>query len=559
MAEIETFQPEKRTLGQILSSTSPPIRVPDFQRDYSWAEQQVSEFWEDLVAFGGNEPISKLAGKEYFLGAAVLVNNGTYHLLLDGQQRLATATILLAVLRDKINEFKADAAKQIQDQYIAFEDHLTGEKVSKIQLNVFDRSFFRDYVQAFPRVDGTVASKKSHQLVEKAYGYFHTRVAAGWDAAGGGKKGFNWAAHITQILREHLALVTVVSNNEKSAASIFATLNDRGIGLSTVDLIRSFVLQHAHETQREEILQCWDGALDACGTAITAEALMRLSWVSQHGDIKARALYKVVSEHLDKGTSPLEYSRRLRDDAVLYRRFRDGDSDDEDLQESWTAPRTLKANSAYALLLSAHHKLTSDEQRQLAKALVSLAVRHNIVCNLDRARYETTVYAAAKRISEGHGYGAAIGDLRSISPDDELFVKNFCALTFSQSEHGTARYLLRGVEASLAATKELVVAGSSKVHVEHIYPQTPREGMALPNHKQWVNRIGNLTLLDRRLNETIKNAAFADKKLEAYSKSQLALTKALLSFPDDWTSELIDRRSFELCTEAQKVWPQTLV
>lgn len=80
--EIDTFQPEKRALGQILSSTSPPIRVPDYQRDFSWKDEQTSDFWSDLITFGGTDPQAKLTGKEYFLGAAVLVNNGTYHLLL---------------------------------------------------------------------------------------------------------------------------------------------------------------------------------------------------------------------------------------------------------------------------------------------------------------------------------------------------------------------------------------------------------------------------------------------------------------------------------------------
>jgi uncharacterized protein DUF262 len=76
--EIDTFQLEKRTLGQILSSTSPPIRVPDYQRDFRWKEEQITDFWSDLIAFGGNDPHARLAGKEYFLGAAVLVNNGVY-------------------------------------------------------------------------------------------------------------------------------------------------------------------------------------------------------------------------------------------------------------------------------------------------------------------------------------------------------------------------------------------------------------------------------------------------------------------------------------------------
>lgn len=71
--EFESFQPEKRTLGQIPSSTSPPIRVPDYQRDFSWTEKQISDFWSDLITFGGNDPQVSLTGKEYFLGAAVLV------------------------------------------------------------------------------------------------------------------------------------------------------------------------------------------------------------------------------------------------------------------------------------------------------------------------------------------------------------------------------------------------------------------------------------------------------------------------------------------------------
>jgi uncharacterized protein with ParB-like and HNH nuclease domain len=148
--EIDTFHPEKRTLGQILSSTSPPIRVPDYQRDFSWKEDQVSEFWSDLIGFSGHNPQVELAGKEYFLGAAVLVNNGTFHLLLDGQQRLATATILLAALRDKVLEYKKDAAQQIQDHYISFEDQLSGKRASRLSSMFLIVRFFAIISRPFP-------------------------------------------------------------------------------------------------------------------------------------------------------------------------------------------------------------------------------------------------------------------------------------------------------------------------------------------------------------------------------------------------------------------------
>lgn len=118
-------------------------------------------------------------------------------------------------MRDKISEFKSDAAAQIQDQYIAFQDHLTGERVFKIELNIFDRVFFRDSVQNSPRLPDITPLKKSHQLIKAAYGYLKQNADSGWADAGGGKKGLEWTARITQTLREHMALVTVVSNNRQ--------------------------------------------------------------------------------------------------------------------------------------------------------------------------------------------------------------------------------------------------------------------------------------------------------------------------------------------------------
>ena len=554
--EIDTFQPEKRTLGQILSSTSPPIRVPDYQRDYSWEAEQVGEFWSDLIAFGGN-PGTSLIGREYFLGAAVLVNNGTYHLLLDGQQRLATATILLAALRDKINEYKSDAAKQIQDQYITYQDHLTGARVFKIELNIFDRAFFRDFIQSSPRVAGTSPTKKSHHLIKKAYEYFSERVKEGWDAAGGGKKGFDWAAHITETLRQHVALVTVVSNNDKSAASIFGTLNDRGIGLSTVDLVRSYVLQRAPETHREEIIQCWDAIFNSAGNNLAVETLIRMSWVAQHGDVKTRALYKVITDTLDTVDAPLTYARRLRDDAILYRQFREGDSEDSEHQENLIALRVLKFNASYPLLFAAHRKLTSDETRNLTKALVALAIRHNIVCDLDRARLETTVYATAKCVSDGDGYEAALARLRALSPAADQFRSSFAKLGFKVPEHGIARYMLRSIDATVATTAEVTVAGADRVHVEHIYPQSPPAGSKWSDHDKYVTRLGNLTLLDKRLNEGIKNADFPTKKEKAYKDSRLEITKALLEY-DAWSPESVTKRQDRLCEQAEGIWQANL-
>src|SRR5215813_5021303 len=289
---VDFFTTEKRTLGVVLLSTTPPLRVPEYQRDFSWEEKQISEFWNDLEHFDQLYPGNNISGKEYFLGAAVFVNNQTYNLILDGQQRIATATILLAAIRDKIREYRENAANQIQNSFISFQDHLTGEQLPKLQLNEFDRAFFRDSIQGFPP-NPAAATKKSHKLILKAYKYFAERIQEGWNTLGGGENAFKWVARVSKTLTDHVSLVTVVSTDEDNAASIFETLNDRGIGLSTADLLRSWLLHHSPPGQRPEIIECWSDVFDSAGSGDGAQTLIRLSWVSRHGDVKERSLYKV--------------------------------------------------------------------------------------------------------------------------------------------------------------------------------------------------------------------------------------------------------------------------
>jgi hypothetical protein len=93
----------------------------------------------------------------------------------------------------------------------------------------------------------------------------------------------------------------------------------------------------------------------------------------------------------------------------------------------------------------------------------------------------------------------------------------------------------------LATTTEVTIAGADRVHVEHIYPQNPRPLNRWEEHARYVNRLGNLTLLDKRLNEQIKNSDFPMKKETAYKDSRLEITKVLLSH-DSWSKDTVTAR-----------------
>lgn len=90
------------------------------------------------------------------------------------------------------------------------------------------------------------------------------------------------------------------------------------------------------------------------------------------------------------------------------------------------------------------------------------------------------------------------------------------------------------------------------MHVEHIYPQTP-DGPKWTNHAQVINRLGNLTLLGKRLNTSIKNADFATKKKDGYGGSDILMTKELLSL-DTWDAAAIDERKRELSGWVFDIW-----
>jgi len=554
------YTTEKRTLGVVLSNTTPPLRVPDYQRDFSWEEQQISEFWTDLIYFDAQYPGESINGKEYFLGAAVLVNNQTYHLILDGQQRLATATILLAAIRDKIRVFNENAANQIQSSFISFVDHLGGGQLPKLQLNEFDRSFFRDWIQAFPQnPQAPAAKKKSHKLIVKAREYFAQKIQEGWDNHGGGQNGFNWAARISKALTEHVSLVSVVSTDDDNAASIFETLNDRGIGLSTADLLRSWLLHRAPAPDRQEIIECWSEVFDISGVGAGAQTLIRLAWISRHGDVKERSLYKVISRKLtDVHISQVEYSRQLRGDGQLYKRIREGDSIDFEESEAWQALSPLRAQSGYAVLIAASRQLNENDRKHVSEALFSLIVRHNIICDKDRAKFETTVFGAAKSISDGQGAAAAIALLRALSPSDLEVRNNFARLSFGPAQSNAAQVVLRAIEYQLRQTQEINIAPPLRVHLEHIYPQKPQAAARLANHDEYVGRIGNLTLLDKHLNQEAQNSDFIKKRDNCYNQSELRLTQELLA-NDAWGPPQIDARQEHLQDLALQIWPQNLV
>jgi hypothetical protein len=185
---------------------------------------------------------------EYFLGSIVIVRteDGS-HLLLDGQQRLATSAILLSVIRDFLNRYKRDAAQRVQSRYLADFDDATETSTYKLTLNRYDGDFFRRFIMANRTEEAEVPPTPqiaSHMLIAKARQYFETEFSKQY-ASLEPPAAYQWALVVQRTLTDKMTLIAITSSDEDSASEVFETLNDRGIGLSTPDLLRNLVMRRA--------------------------------------------------------------------------------------------------------------------------------------------------------------------------------------------------------------------------------------------------------------------------------------------------------------------------
>jgi hypothetical protein len=263
----------------------------------------------------------------------------------------------------------------------------------------------------------------------------------------------------------------------------------------------------------------------------------------------------VISDSIKKNDeSPVDFSRSLEEAAAVYQDLATATDKDGEVKRGLEAVRALGAKALMPPLLAAWQELDPKdikERRRLLKALVSLYVRHILIGSRDNSELEQMVFALAHGLRESVTVDLAIQKINGIMPDDETFKNDFAKAAIARRV--SAAYVLRELEHASRPTKELKVATPDLVHVEHIYPQTPKNGKRWDDHDEWVERIGNLTPLAAPINTALQNSEFAKKKPE-YGTSDLVITKALAGFAD-WTSDTIAQRQATLAELASSIWP----
>ncbi len=532
------------------------MEVPDFQRNFSWELPFVETFWQDILSFSRRYPENTFREQEYFIGPVVLVTprSGSPRKILDGQQRLATSTILLSVIRDSLREHgNSDAATRTQENYIAGFNDFRRAYTYHLTMNQYDREFFRREIQELRNSDGYIPpepEQASHKLIRKARNYFLEQFGRMKNEFGQNTAGFlQWMIRIEEIVVNHLSLVFVDSETEDNASLVFETLNDRGIGLSAPDLLRNFLLSRALPAQREGIVDYWREILQIEEKA-GVEDFLRHYWLSREGDVKARSLYREIKTNiLDKNADSLTLSGDLQGEALVYEKIVTAEEEDTILKALLEGNSLLGAKATLPVILSTYAIGNLEQKRALVKDLVTLQIRHNTVGGLENNRLESFLFSLARELRTHADFTQARRKIKDFAPNDSQFQDRFKVAEITKSS--AARYILMQIEYSKRLTGELQVASIARVNLEHIYPENP-SGARLPNHNSIVDRIGNLTLFSRRLNTNIKNADFRIKR-PLYQDSDFHITREVAAH-NEWTEDTIARRQEEFSRIALSIW-----
>jgi hypothetical protein len=555
-----SFDSESRAVGAMLGSLERRvIAVPRFQRGYSWEKQHVATFWSDLTAFVEDyEKAPKSAS--YFFGPIVVQKQPEEIQLLDGQQRLATATILLAAIRDVARTLQFakghpqhDLAYEIQSNLIQKED---SDPPYALRLGELDAEYFRKTVQIDPP-ESIEPDLRSHELIRSAYKTLREeveKVTASIDPDEAIKK----LKMLKDAVAKGLLVVAINVESEDDAYSIFETLNDRGLRLSVPDLLLNLLMRRAQsDVERNQVRKEWNYMLEQLGRRDIARFLRHM-WLSRYGDLKARSLFNELKDHLSKNkatgkVTSVQFTEACAIDCDYYVAIIDQTKDVPKAARNDVTGviKYLGVTSSLPLLLAGLQALSAADFARLARMIAVLAVRYSVVSDLNPSTLESAFYQAARDIRTGETgkepsakiLAGVQNSLSKLNPSDAIVKEKANDMVLDRAP---ALWILTQMANHLQSqTRELAV---SEANLEHIFP---RNGTVT----QWPNKadlepylwvLGNLTILGEEFNRSASNKSYATKAANYYKNSEIVMTNALPGKYSAWTPTEVTVRTIDM-------------
>lgn len=561
MARTNLLETRTTSFGDLIGNGK-IYRVPPFQRDYSWTEENWEDLWQDILMLHNNLSVS------HYMGALVLQSSATADkefTVIDGQQRLATLSIIAVAVIEKIRRLveqniQPEANRERQEilkrTYLGDRDPRSLRYSSKLFLNENNDDFYQSNLVNLRRPLNIRALSKSNQLLWQAFDYFFQELEKLPDIFQDGEK---LTAFLGDTIAQRLLFIQISVEDELNAYTVFETLNARGLELTSTDLLKNYLFSLFQGPDDLKAAQRQWKRIISMVQMEDFPAFLRYYLSLNHSRVRRERLFKLVRESVKNAQQAFDLLDKLENFSSLFVAL--GNPNDEfwrdtpQNQQYISALNLFRVKQVYPTLFAAYQKFSNEDFTRLLKLVVAISFRYSIVSSLNPNELELLYNNAAIDITSGKitGTRQVFDILRSGYVKDEKFQQDFSLLSLSTK--GQKRKLVRYIFGNLEADESGIEINEDSFSIEHILPEVPtddwRQSFTDIQIEEMVYRLGNLTLLEPSFNRDIGQKNYGIK-LEKYQHSVYALTKKIVA--EDWTPDSIAARQRNLARRAVHIW-----
>jgi len=521
--------------------------VPLFQRTYSWDTKEWEMLWQDLIELCEDED-----PRDHFIGSIVTMPTASVpqgiakFLLIDGQQRLTTIFILLALLRDAAKTSNGSMLSQEIEETLLTNRFKQGNDVWKLLPTQADRKAFIQLLEV-----GDVAQQTR---IAKAAAFFKRRLRSP-EAPD--------LETLKKVIVDNLMLVSIVLDPDDNPHLIFESLNAKGKPLSQADLIRNYFFMRIHVDDQEQLYEkSWEPMQERLGDSLTE--CIRHFLMKDGAIVKKGEVYFALKERAD-GKSQQEvivYLQEVSRFADYYAKLLqpDGESSPK-LRERMKRLNRIEVTVAYPFLLNvyndyANEQIDEDEFSDVMEVIENFMIRR-LVCRVPTNQLNKIFPALYVQASEADSLVEGLKEsLRTKNyPRDTEFRERFVSSRlYTSGDRAKTKLILERLESSFG-NKEAVPYDN--LSVEHVMPQMLTDWWRQhlgedfeATHELMLHTIGNLTLTG--YNPELSNADFPHKR-QLFKESHLSLNKWFVD-QEKWDEETILIRAESLAEVALSIW-----
>jgi len=551
------------TLAHLLQDRK--LSIPDFQREYSWTEDNIEDYWNDITRAVED-------AESYFLGTVVLADvekAGGRQYIVDGQQRIVTTALTVYAISRAVGDLgKEKAQEKIFADYIADYDLVQEEVLPKLQLSTYDQKYYTKIIEGveLEEIQRELKKQKQASKLVTAYSILTQKVNE-YQQFG---DPYKMLVTLKDFLANDAQVLLAVASGLSEAYVIFETLNDRGAALTTADLLKNFFLSTVGESRVQKALGIWTSISSRFDKSDNLVSFIKTDYTSRWGQVKKKDLYKALQKKLGRdGKATFEYLLKLEESVDAYEALYSFDSPfwstiSTDIRDEIIAHRRFRIEAPNAMFLAALRNWRPKESTSLIKIATPWSIRATLSGLMGGGTAERIYGDVAAKIENGDLKTASEVEewflAREFVPSDSQFRSALMAV--NDTNLSRVKYLLAKLELAYweetgKNTESFPAWDAKTISVEHITAKSKKielgpnnEGSLLKEHQ---HALPNLTLLERSANNAAEDADF-EEKVGTYKDSVFELTQQLANLDKFGDSE-IDQRRAAVLDLALKAWP----